>query len=119
VVYTPGDNEWTDCQKSKQFKSGDPLKELARVRSQFFAKPGLTLGKEAQVISQAQYFNPAYHTDAQFVENVMWKQGKVVLVTLNVPGSNNDTLPWADPFANPTAQAQEITERTSADFRWL
>ena len=66
------------------------------MRSQFFAKPGLTLGKEAQVLSQAQHFDPAYPTDAQFVENVMWKQGKVVFVTLNVPGSNNDTLPWAE-----------------------
>ncbi|MDD5266732.1 MAG: hypothetical protein PHO08_06345 [Methylococcales bacterium] len=119
VVYTPGDNEWTDCQKSKQLQSGDPLKELAGVRSLFFAKPGLTLGKEAQVMSQAQYFNPAYPADAQFVENVMWKQGKVVFVTLNVPGSNNDTLPWAGAFANPTAQTQEVAERTSADFRWL
>ncbi|MDD5581012.1 MAG: hypothetical protein PHY16_17290 [Methylobacter sp.] len=119
VIYTPGDNEWTDCQKSKQFKSGDPLKELASLRSQFFAKPGLTLGKEAQVLSQAQHFDPAYPTDAQFVENVMWQQGKVVFVTLNVPGSNNDTLPWADTFSNPLAQTQEVAERTSADFRWL
>lgn len=119
VIYTPGDNEWTDCQKSKQFKSGDPLKELASLRSQFFAKPGLTLGKETQVLSQAQHFDPAYPTDAQFVENVMWQQGKVVFVTLNVPGSNNDTLPWADTFSNPLAQTQEVAERTSADFRWL
>jgi hypothetical protein len=119
VIYTPGDNEWTDCQKSKQFNSGDPLKELASVRSQFFAKPGLTLGKEAQVLSQAQHFDPAYPTDAQFVENVMWKQDKVVFVTLNIPGSNNDTLSWAGTFANPIAQTQEVAERTSADFRWL
>ena len=28
VVYTPGDNEWTDCHKTGEFKSGDPLKEL-------------------------------------------------------------------------------------------
>jgi len=35
MVYTPGDNEWTDCHKTKEFKSGDPLKELAAVRSLF------------------------------------------------------------------------------------
>lgn len=93
VVYTPGDNEWTDCHKSKQFFSGDPLKELASVRSLFFAKPGLTLGQEEQVMSQAQYFDPAYPTDAKFVENVIWNEGKVMFVTLNVPGSNNNTLP--------------------------
>ena len=43
VVYTPGDNEWADCHKSKQLSAGDPLKELASVRSLFFAKPGTTL----------------------------------------------------------------------------
>jgi hypothetical protein len=26
LVYTPGDNEWTDCHKTKEFASGDPLK---------------------------------------------------------------------------------------------
>ncbi|NJA06129.1 MULTISPECIES: hypothetical protein [Methylomonas] len=119
VVYTPGDNEWTDCQKSKQFKSGDPLKELASVRGLFFAKPGVTLGKEAQVVSQARAFDPSFPSDAQFVENAMWQQGKVVFATLNVPGSNNDTLPWAGTFANQAAQDQEVAERTAADLRWL
>jgi len=119
VVYTPGDNEWTDCQKAKQLKSGDPLKELASVRGLFFAKPGFTLGKEAQVVSQARAFDPSFPGDAQFVENAMWQQGKVVFATLNVPGSNNDTLPWAGTFANQAAQDQEVAERTAADLRWL
>jgi len=72
VVYTPGDNEWTDCHKSKEKSSGAPLKELASVRSLFFAKPGQTLGKhEKAVMSQAQYFDAAFPADAKFVENVM------------------------------------------------
>jgi hypothetical protein len=29
VIYTPGDNEWTDCHKTKQGSSGSPLNELA------------------------------------------------------------------------------------------
>src|SRR5205814_5540717 len=44
VVYTPGDNEWTDCHKTKQSSSGYPLYELASVRNLFFANPGYTLG---------------------------------------------------------------------------
>ena len=120
VVYTPGDNEWTDCQKSKEFSSGDPLKELASVRSLFFAKPGTTLGvHERDVRSQAKYFDRAYPADAQFVENVRWVDSKVVFVTLNLPGSNNDTLPWAGTFFNPEAQNKEVAERTDADVRWL
>jgi hypothetical protein len=62
LVYTPGDNEWTDCRKTAQggglkFSSGDwvdyqvgdhtggdPLDNLDLVRSLFFATPGQTLG---------------------------------------------------------------------------
>lgn len=120
VVYTPGDNEWTDCHKSKEKSSGDPLKELASVRSLFFAKPGYTLGiNEKKVDSQAGHFDAAYPTDAKFVENVMWRDGRVVFVTVNMPGSNNDTLQWTGSFSNPTAQANEVSERTGAAMRWL
>lgn len=120
VVYTPGDNEWTDCQKTKSLESGDPLKELESLRSLFFARPGKTLGlEERDVFSQARHFDRAFPTDAQFVENVIWEDGRVVFVTLNMPGSNNDGLPWANGFENPTAQAKEISERTGAAIRWL
>lgn len=120
LVYTPGDNEWTDCHKSKEKSSGDPLKELTSVRSLFFAQPGMTLGQDADEVStQARDFDPAHPEDAQFVENLMWKQSKVVFVTLNMPGSNNDSLPWSGAFANPAAQTQERETRTAADMRWL
>ncbi len=120
VVYTPGDNEWTDCHKTKEFKAGDPLKELASVRSLFFARPGKTLGfEEKDVFSQSQYFDEQFPADAQFVENVIWQDGKVVFATFNLPGSNNDTLPWTNGFENPAAQAKEVADRTAADIRWL
>ena len=123
VVYTPGDNEWTDCHKTKEFKSGDPLLELAAVRSLFFPTAGLTLGqRKKQVLSQANEFDSAYPADAQFVENVMWEESRVVFVTLNVPGSNDDGVPWTTPFndaAHKTAQAQEKTQRDAANLRWL
>ena len=118
LVYTPGDNEWTDCHKSKEASSGDPLKELASVRSLFFARPGHSLGlTDKRVMSQSQNFDPAYPADAQFVENTMWES--VVFVTVNMPGSNNDSVPWSGIFNNPAAQAQETAQRTDADIRWL
>src|SRR5258708_14940906 len=43
LVYTPGDNEWTDCHKTKEFSSGAPLTELAAARSLFFPNPRQTL----------------------------------------------------------------------------
>lgn len=120
VVYTPGDNEWTDCHKSKEKSSGDPLKELASIRKLFFSQPGHTLGMHPKrVRSQAADFDPAHPSDAKFVENMMWEDSRVVFVTLNMPGSNNDTAPWTGSFSNPPAQSLEVSERTGADIRWL
>jgi hypothetical protein len=124
VVYTPGDNEWTDCHKSKEFASGDPLKELAAVRGLFFSRPGLTLGmNEMEVMSQADFYDPAHPEDAQYVENVIFWQGNSVFVTLNVPGSNNDTVAWTGPFggtdAAKAAQANEVATRNAANSRWM
>jgi hypothetical protein len=119
-IYTPGDNEWTDCHKSKAGSAGDPLKELASVRSLFFARPGHSLGlTDKRVMTQSQNFDPAYPADAQYVENTMWEDNHVVFVTVNMPGSNNDSVPWSGIFNNPTAQAQEVAQRTDADIRWL
>jgi hypothetical protein len=127
-VYTPGDNEWTDCHKTKQLTSGAPLNELAAVRSLFFPNPGMTLGVHKKHVStQAFDFDPKHPEDAQFVENVMWKQKGVVFVTLNLPGSNNDGLPWngnanklpAPPFLDEPARVREAAQRTLADIRWL
>jgi hypothetical protein len=120
LVYTPGDNEWTDCHKTGQLSSGAPLNELAAVRDLFFPDPGVTLGgRKMRVLSQAEAFDPAHPTDAQFVENVMWEDSQVVFVTLNVPGSNNDGVKWTAPFTNEPARLQEVAERTPADIRWL
>lgn len=132
LVYTPGDNEWTDCHKAKEggnvfvgghpvdFANGDPLANLELVRSIFFADPGYALGgRHKRVFSQAEVLDEASPTDVNYVENVMWDQSKVLFVTLNIPGgSNNDADPW---FGAPLTQAQvdEMTQRTAADLHWL
>lgn len=74
-------------------------------------------------MSQATAFDPAHPEDAQFVENVIWEDAKVMFVTVNPPGgSNNDLSPWTAPFntlADKAAQTTERTQRTAADIRWL
>jgi len=122
LVYTPGDNEWADCHKSKQLSSGSPLKELEGVRKLFFSKPGYTLGVQKLVVSQALSYDPAYPDDAAFVENVMWRDQctHVVFATFNFPGgSNDDTSQWTAPFTNDIEQLDERTKREAANLRWL
>src|SRR5262249_29979623 len=51
LVYTPGDNEWSDCQKSGEIGGErDPLINLGYVRDIFFANPGHTLAVDKQVL---------------------------------------------------------------------
>ena len=132
LIYTPGDNEWTDCHKAGEgghvragglpvdYADGDPLANLQLVRSLFFPVPGVSLGgRKKQLLTQAQWFDPAFPTDSQYLENVIWEQSKVLFVVLNVPGgSNNDGDDW---FGQPRTQAQtdEIAQRSGADLRWL
>ncbi len=121
LVYTPGDNEWTDCQKTKELPGsdfgGDPLQNLAAIRSIFFPRVGYTLGgRPKQVVSQAQI---GTGTDANYVENVMWEQSQTLFFTLDLPGgSNDDADNW---LGNPRTQAQtdEIAQRDRADLDWI
>jgi hypothetical protein len=121
LVYTPGDNEWTDCQKSGEIGGErDPLVNLGYVRDIFFANPGHTIAVDKTVLTQKTNFDSNYPTDAEYVENVMWEQAGVVFVTLNVPGgSNNDEDNWANYPNRTQAQTDEILNRTAADLRWL
>jgi len=127
LVYTPGDNEWADCNKSKEgggtpadYANGDPLANLDLVRSIFFPAPGATLGSGTlQTISQATAYDPAHPEDQAYVENTIWQRKGFVFVTLNVPGgSNNDTDPWFGAPITPR-QTTEVQQRTDADLRWL
>jgi hypothetical protein len=146
LVYTPGDNEWTDCHKAGEgggtydattgqvkyvtdpatgqpvdYASGNPVDNLSLVRSIFFSQPGHTLGSGTlSVLSQAQVPDSAHPTDAQYVENVLWEQHGIVFVTINVPGgSNNDADPWYGAPSASAAQQAEASQRTAADLRWL
>ena len=112
LVYTPGDNEWTDCSRVAE-GNHDPLAELASIRSKFFPEHGLSLGgRKKQVL---------YQSDA-IPENVMWEESRVVFADISLPGSNNDQAAWIAPYNTPAyqaAQAAEVSSRTAADLAWL
>lgn len=145
LVYTPGDNETTDCNKKAEgggaynpstqqidyvldadaipvdYERGDPVANLRLIRTIFFPRPNVTLGQRKQlVVSQASLYDHHHPTDRTFVENVLWYQNGVLFVTINIPGgSNNDTDVWYGAPTETDAQAQARNERTGADLRWL
>jgi hypothetical protein len=129
VYYTPGDNEWADCQKTKQhpeapdaYQKGDPIANLALVHQLFFPQAGVTLGQHKKlVLSQAFAYDRRFPTDKQYVENTMWAQSGVVFVNVNVPGgSNNDHDIWnaitTGTTSETAAQHDEYTNRRQLIF---
>ena len=86
LVYSPGDNEWTDCHRANN-GAYNPLERLAYDRSVFFANPGVSLGQNpVKLDSQAA---------AGFPENVSLRRDGVDFAVVHVVGSNDGVQPWA------------------------
>ena len=119
-VFTPGDNEWTDCHRVNNGRY-IPLERLGFLRSVFFAEVGQTTGGKARaVLSQAD--GGAY---PEFVENVMFQQQSVMFGTVHVVGSNNGLEPWVrifptDSCTSPRAdRIAEFERRQAAALAWV
>jgi hypothetical protein len=106
LVFTPGDNEWTDCHRANN-GSFDPIERLGKLRTLFFPD-GRSLGKSAMPLEQ-QSREPRH---AKFVENARWSVNGVVFATLHVVGSNNN-------LQRDRAALEEYLERNAACVAWL
>jgi hypothetical protein len=118
MIYTPGDNEWTDCHRANN-GGYNPLERLSVIRTMFFPNVGRTLGMvKKDVLSQAEL--PGYAT---FVENTLWSEAGTVFATLHVVGSNNSLLPWYsdDPSKtdDPASREAEESAREAAAVAWI
>ena len=101
LIYVPGDNEWSDC---KRLIAGhfDEQERLDKLRQLFFAEPR-SLGKKAIAVEQ--------QSDA-FPEHLRWRLGPLLLVTLNVPGPNNN-------FGMVQQASAEFHSRNPAVIDWI
>jgi hypothetical protein len=99
AMFTPGDNDWTDCDRNAGVSSSE---RLAFERKVLFDTP-FSLGqhKLRQEVQAAPY-----------VENRRWTLGRVTYATLNVQGSCNNLCDVAPDPA-------EYSARNAADIQWL
>lgn len=79
LIYTPGDNEWSDCWRAFG-AARDPLERLQKLRSLFFAD-GYSLGQHKIALTRQ---------NGGYPEHARWTHQGVVFATLNVPGGNNN-----------------------------
>lgn len=126
LVYTPGDNEWTDCHYSF-LGNFYPLERLAKLREIFFPIPGFALGSPSMSV-ETQAHQPGFE---KYVENVRWVSSGIVFVTVHTVGSGNGLEPWNRNFGsgvfdpndsegNPRPdRVAEVDERIAAGIAWL
>jgi hypothetical protein len=103
LIYTPGDNEWTDCRGPF-----DPYERLETLRKRFFSEP-LSLGsKPFPVVRQSDVSE-----HKQMVENLRWQWHDVQFATIHTPGGHNG-------LAIGTDQALlEFNTRNRANIDWI
>jgi hypothetical protein len=114
AIFTPGDNDWTDCDRASNggFNSRERLDHERQV---FFGTP-YSLGRHRlrQEVQTAKSCIDQSGSPAACVENRRWTTGGVTYATLNVQGSCNnlcDTPPTGDP--------EEWKARNATDIAWL
>lgn len=105
LIYTPGDNEWTDCNR-KAAGEYDPLERLTLLRKMFFNENQSFGHKKMPLKSQAE--NTEF---ARYVENVAWEYGGIQFGTVHLVGTNNNLKESGD--------NSEFIEREKANLAWL
>ncbi|MDX1388571.1 MAG: hypothetical protein R3344_05250, partial [Acidobacteriota bacterium] len=111
VIYTPGDNEWTDCWEPG---SGgySPLDRLKRLREIYFVEPTRSLGGR-RIPLETQAGDPRF---AEFPENSRWSHDGIVFATVHLVGSSNARDPYPD---RTEADLAESRRRTEAAAEWV
>jgi len=109
VVYLPGDNEWTDCHRTNN-GAYNPQERLGYIRNVFFST-NQSLGQHSITLTR--------QTD--YPENVTWRYGNIVFVTINQPGSNNNhqrNVTASSPAPTDFSET-EYTARNTANIAWV
>ena len=108
LIYTPGDNEWTDCHDAQGVPGADPLERLDSLRRAFFAGDQ-SLGQRTLPLVRQSAGDARF---AQYRENVRWQLAGVTFLTIHVVGSNNGR-------GRTQLGDAEYAERTAANIAWL
>ncbi len=118
AMFTPGDNDWTDCDRPNNGKFNS-LERLTHERQVFFSTPfsfgqhrlrqhvqtdPLCLGVADPISLRKEYMG--------CVENRRWTFGGVTYATLNVQGSCNN-------LCGDGADTEEYLARNRANIAWL
>jgi hypothetical protein len=106
-VYSPGDNEWTDCHRILA-GAYDPLERLEALRTVFFST-NQSLGKNPIRLQRQADLDPRY---SKYVENAYWIKNNFLFVSIHIPGSNNNN-------EGTESAIKEYQDRNQANLAWI
>ena len=110
LIFTPGDNDWTDCHRFPGVFN-DPLERLGALRSRFFVNAD-SLGKNPIQVERQSFLSEKF---SEFSENQRWILNDVLFVTLHLVGSNNNY----DPMMKNLKNHAEFLGRDEANIDWI
>ena len=108
LVYTPGDNDWTDCNRTGE----DPLERLQALRQLFFpqGRSDFSLGRRPMAVESQARVMPVFE---RYRENLRWWHGEVLFTTFHTVGPSNNS------DAESAALRGEYLARESANAAWI
>ena len=123
AIFTPGDNDWTDCDRTSN-GGFDELERLQYERGLFFSTDR-SLGRRTMQLevqstplclgTTSSTGSPTFQTPC--VENRRWTFHNVTFATVNVQGSCNNLC--SSGAGDPAGDPGEYAVRNTADIGWL
>lgn len=107
LIYSPGDNEWTDCHRPLA-GAYDPLERLDVLRTVFFST-NQSLGQNTIRLQRQADLEPKY---SKYVENAYWIKNNFLFVNIHIPGSNNNN-------EGTESAIKEYLDRNQANLAWI
>jgi len=106
IIYTPGDNDWTDCDRSSLTQSYDELDRLDYLITLMYQMPPLLTRNLPTINSQ-----PAQ------VENSLWINDRLAVSTLHIVGTSNGRANIGK--SNSKKAINKVDNRDKLNLAWL
>jgi len=106
MMYTPGDNDWTDCDRRLLFYSFDELERLEYLINLMFNTPPLLTSNLNSMLSQPTQ-----------IENKLWINKRLAISTLHIVGTSNGRAHISK--SNTADAINKANKRDQNNLAWL
>jgi len=106
VIYTPGDNDWTDCDRIWLLYSYDELERLKFLKKLMFQTPPLLTADLTGIKSQPGQ-----------IENKLWIKDRLAISTLHIVGTSNGRIDIRK--SKKQNAIKQADNRDQANIEWL